>query len=134
MALQAVPNIVMNGKAREAIGFYQKVFGAEVVFQSTVGERPNYQENEKNLIAHAVLKIGESQIMMSDLVSDLPFQDGSQISLCIVSDDLAASKKMFNQLKEKGTVLMELTKTHFTLGYGIVTDQFGVTFQISTAG
>ena len=46
--------------------------------------------------------------------------------------DIEKSTKMFESLKQDGQVNMPLQKTHFSPAYGIVTDKFGVTFQITT--
>ncbi|MCH1624028.1 VOC family protein [Ferdinandcohnia quinoae] len=137
MKLQAIPYILMNGRAREAIEFYRNVLNADILFQSSIGDRPKdiasqFLEIEQELIAHAVLKIGETQIMISDILTGIPSIDGGKISICLIIEGVASSQRIFNQLKVGGTVNLDLAKTHYSPAYGIVTDKFGVTFQIST--
>ena len=128
---------IMDGRAKEAIDYYQEVLNAKVVFIQTLGQGPKAEvsklkENQLGLIAHSVLKIGETEIMVSDSIPELPFQTGNQITICISCDDISISKQIYEKLKEEGKVILELTALYFSPAYGMVTDKFGVTFQIFT--
>jgi PhnB protein len=138
MSLQLTPFILMNGRANEAIQFYQEVLNAQVLFKQTIGEGPKedaskFKENELDYIAHSVLKIGDSTLMIADIIPALPFNKGNHISICITCNEVSKTKELYEKLKENGEVNLELDKLHFSPAYGIVTDQFGVTFQIFTA-
>ena len=128
---------IMDGRANEAIEYYQEVLNAKVIFKQTLGEGPKNEvsklkENQLGLIAHSVLKIGETEIMVSDSLPALPFQNGNQITICITSDDISLTKQVYDKLKEEGKIILELTELYFSPAYGMVTDKFGVTFQIFT--
>lgn len=138
MSLQFTPFIMMNGKAKEAISYYEEVFGAKVLFRQTIGEGPKedaarFKKEELDLVAHSVLQIGDTQIMISDMLPGLPFKNGTQISICITTPDVSTTDKFYNRLKEDGKVIVELGKVHFSPAYAIVIDKYGVTFQIFTA-
>lgn len=129
---------IMDGRAKEAIEYYQEVLNAKVIFMQTLGEGPKdevakLKENQSGLIAHSVLKIGESEIMVSDIIPGVPFQKGNQISICITSNDVSLTKQFYEKLKENGKINIELREIYFSPAYGMVTDKFGVTFQIFTA-
>ncbi len=137
MSYQIVPYILMNGRAKEAIEYYQETLNAKVLFQQTFGEGPKddavkMKEDELNLIAHSVLKIGENQFMIADIIPALPFQTGNQVSICITTSDIELAKQLYENLKKDGKVLIEFNEIYFSPGYGMVTDKFGVTFQIYT--
>ena len=138
MSLKLIPFIqIMEGKAKEAIEFYQEVLHAKVIFMQTIGEGPKaevskFKESQLGLIAHSVLKIGESEIMVSDILPGVPFQKGNQISICITSDDILITKQMYEKLMENGKIIIELSEIYFSPAYGMVTDKFGVTFQTFT--
>lgn len=137
MSCQLVSYILMNGRAKEAIEYYQNALNAKVLFQQTFGEGPKddvikMKEDELNLVAHSVLKIGENKIMIADIIPELPFQNGTQVSICITTDDIEEAKQFYENLKKEGTVLIELNEIYFSPAYGMVTDKFGVTFQIYT--
>lgn len=137
MSFQLVPYILMNGRAKEAIEYYQETLNAKVLFQQTFGEGPKdtlamFKENELDFISHSVLKIGETQIMIADIIPELSFQNGNQVSICITTSDIALSKQLYENLKKDGKVIIELNEIHFSPSWGMVTDKFGVTFQIYT--
>lgn len=138
MSLKLISFIqIMDGRAKEAIGYYQEVLNAKVIFMQTLGQGPKdevskFKENQLDLIAHSVLKIGESEIMVADIFPGVPFQKGNQISICITSDDISITKQFYEKLKEDGKILIELNKNFFSPAYGMVIDKFGVTFQIFT--
>ncbi|WP_428911681.1 VOC family protein [Niallia sp. Krafla_26] len=139
MAMSLSPYLMMNGNAKEAIEFYEKVLGAEVLFNQTFGEMPEnpefpIAEEAKELVSHAMLKIGESELMFSDNYPGQASQSGDQVTICISTDDIEKSKQIFNDLKQDGQIKMPLQDTFFSPAYGIVTDKFGVTFQIYTEG
>jgi PhnB protein len=137
MSLQLNAFIMMDGNAQEAILFYEKSLGAKVLFKQTVGEGPKNSEisltaDEKARVSHSVLKIGESEIMVSDNLPGQPFQSGNQVTICITADVKEEAKQIYEALKQEGQVNMPLQETYFSPAYGIVIDKFGVTFQIFT--
>lgn len=137
MSTQLIAYILMNGRANEAIEYYKEALNADVLFKQTFGEGPkdeiaNLKENELNLIAHSVLKIGEGKIMIADSIPELPFKNGNQVSICITTSDISLAKQFYENLKKDGKVLIELNEIYFSPAYGMITDKFGVTFQIYT--
>jgi PhnB protein len=137
MTLRMSPYLVMNGNAREAILFYEKALGAQVLFSQTFGEMPEnpeypLPEEAKGLISHAMLKVGETDLMFSDNFPGQTSQIGDQVTICISANDAETSKRIFDSLQDGGQVKMQYQETFFSPGYGIVTDKFGVTFQIYT--
>ena len=137
MSLKLTPYFVMNGNAKEAIEFYEKALDAKLVFSQTFGEMPEnpefpIPEEAKDRITHATITIGESELMFSDTFPGQPHQIGNQVTVCITTDSLEQSQRIFDALKQDGKVNMPLQETFFSPGYAIVTDQFGITFQIFT--
>lgn len=137
MTLQLAPYLMMNGNAKEAIQFYGKAMDAKVLFSQTFGEMPEDPEHPlpaeaKDLIGHAMLKVSETDLMFSDIFPGSPFQIGNQVTICISSNDKDKSKQIFDALQQGGQVAMPFQETFFSPGYGIVTDKFGVTWQIFT--
>lgn len=139
MTLRLTPYLMMNGNAKEAIEFYEKALDAKVLFSQTFGEMPEnpefpLPESAKGLISHAMLKVGENDLMFSDIFPGQPHQTGSQVTICISSNDPSKSKQIYEALLDGGQVNMPLQETFFSPLYGIVTDKFGVTFQLYTEG
>jgi PhnB protein len=130
---------MMNGNAKEAIEFYEKALDAQVLFSQTFGEMPEnpdfpLPEEAKGLISHAMVKVGETDLMFSDNFPGQDSQIGDQVTICLSTEDIEKSEQIFEALKQSGQVKMPLVETFFSPAYGIVTDKFGVTFQIYTEG
>ncbi len=125
-----------NGNTREVVEFYANVFGTEQPKIMTFGEappNPEYPlpEEAKNLVMHARLNIHGSNIMFSDVFPGMPFIEGNNISLAVVSTNLDDVKSQFNKIKEGGKVVMELQETFWSKCYGQVTDKFGIFWQFN---
>lgn len=139
MSLSLIPYLVMDGNAKEAIGFYKEALNAELVMQQTFGEMPESGEfpisdEDKDKIMHATLQVGESQLMFADNVPGQPHQIGNQVTICISTNEKDKSTAMYEALEQGGNVIMPLQETFFSPAFGMVTDKFGVTFQIHTQG
>lgn len=124
-----------NGNCREAVEFYAKVFGTEAPQFMTFGEappNPEYPlpEEAKDLIMHTRLLISGSNVMFSDTFPGMPFVEGNNISLALVSKNEEEVRSAFHKLQEGGKVGMELQETFWSKLYGHVTDKFGIQWQL----
>lgn len=125
-----------NGNCREAVEFYAKVFGNSDPQIMTFGEappNPDYPlpEEAKALVMHARLNVDGSNVMFSDVFPGMPFTQGNNISLALVTRNEEDVKSWFNQLKEGGSVTMELQQTFWSKLYGSLKDKFGIEWQVS---
>lgn len=128
--------INFNGNTREAVEFYAEVFGTEKPHIMTFGETPqdpNYPlpEEAKNLVMHTRLNINGSNVMFSDVFPGMPFVQGNNITLALISTDMDEMKSWFNKLQEGGSIGMELQETFWSKLYGQVTDKFGIGWQFN---
>lgn len=137
MTLQLTPYIMLDGNAMEAIQFYERSLDAKVFFKQTFGEGPEtpeqpFSEEAKERLSHSVLKIGETELYVADTFPGQPNQKGNQVQVCITAPNVEKSNQLYESLQQEGQVITPLQKTHFSAAYGMVTDKFGVTFQIFT--
>ncbi|MDG0811001.1 VOC family protein [Cohnella rhizosphaerae] len=137
LSIRFVPFIQLDGRAREAIQFYENALGAEVTFSQTFGAGPGASdampETMKNRIAHSELKIGDAQLMVADCEPGKNPLEGDLLTICITTPDADQATRMYNALREDGTVITPLGAFHFSPAYGVVKDKFGVTFQCFTS-
>lgn len=137
MSLRMNPYIFLNGNAKEAISFYEKALNAEVLMIQTYAQMPAspdfpLPEEAKDRVSHATIRVGETDLMFSDTFPGHPVQSSHQVQICITSDEVDQSTRIFDALKEGGKVGMPLQETFWSPAYGSLTDQFGVTWNIST--
>ncbi|MBU8690974.1 VOC family protein [Priestia megaterium] len=137
MVLGIYPYLVMNGNGQEAVKFYEQALDAKVIGVQTFGEMPGNPEFPTPIeaidrVMNAHLKVGDTDLMLSDTFPGQPYQIGSQVTVAISIDSIEKSKEVFEKLKEDGQVGMPLQETFWSPSYGQVTDKFGVIWQIST--
>jgi PhnB protein len=69
--------------------------------------------------------------MFSDVFPGMPFVEGNNITLALVNKNIEELTSIFNQLKDGGTVVMDLQETFWSKLYGQVTDKFGIHWQVN---
>lgn len=79
MTLRLNPYLIMDGNAKEAIQFYEKALDAQVVMVQTFGEMPAnpdfpLPESARDRVSHALLKVGETDLMFSDTFPGQPVE------------------------------------------------------------
>jgi len=136
MTVKLTPYITLEGRTKEAIQFYQQSFGAEILTMVTYDEMPSmnstFTDELKHLVAHAKLKVGETELMFSDSPGGESKGDGKRVTICITTNDVDHSKRIYEALRQDGQVNLPFKEEPFSPGFGDVTDKFGITFQIYT--
>lgn len=127
--------INFDGTCREAVDFYANVFDSEVQGLMTFDDMPpdpdyTVADADRDKIMYCSVSIGGTDVMFSDVPDDMPYTQGNNISPVVGMSGEAAVRRVFDRLKESGNVEMELEKTFWSELYGMVTDQFGITWQL----
>lgn len=123
-----------DGDCRDALAFYTEVFKLEIPTNiMTYDNNPqgSFGEGNEGRILYASLPIFGSNVMFSDCPAGSYYVKGTNIALTLGTQDEAEIARIFNAFAESGTVLMPLAKTFFSEFYGMVTDKFGITWQLS---
>ncbi|WP_433942851.1 VOC family protein [Paenibacillus sp. SN-8-1] len=139
MIVGMYPYLVTNGNGQEAVKFYEAALDAQVLSVQTFGDMPDNPEHPtppeaKNLVLNAHLKVGNTDLMLSDNFPGQPYQLGSQVTIALTLNDAKKAEEVFNKLQDGGQVIMALQETFWSPLYGQLTDKFGVTWQVSTLG
>jgi PhnB protein len=128
------PYLFFGGRCEEAIEFYRKALGAEVVrlarFKDAPEPQPGLPECFAEKVMHASLQIGSTIIMASDGQCEGP-GNFEGFSLSITVGDEAEAERVFAALSEGGLVTMQLAKTFWAPKFGILQDRFGVGWMVS---
>lgn len=82
----------------------------------------------KDHIMHARLTKGSTVIMASDCPPGTPLTQGNNFSININCDSMDEIQKLFAALFENGKVVMPLQDMFWGDHWGMVTDQFGVSW------
>ena len=135
--MKVQPYLFFDGRCEEAIEFYKRTLGADVLTLLRFNEAPEppppgmVPPGSENKIMHASMRIGETEVMASDGRSmGNPVFQGVSLSLSVSSE--AEADRLFNALGEGGQVQMPIGKTFFSPRFGMVADRFGVSWMIVT--
>ncbi len=135
MALSVYLNF--DGNCREAVQFYADVFNTEMQEIMTYEQMPpeegvDLPEDAKDMVLHTHLDIKGTMVMFSDVLPGMggPIKMGNNISITVVSEDLAEIQQLYDRLKEGGIIDMELGETFFSKAFASLTDQFGIPWQL----
>ena len=126
------PYLFFDGRCEEALEYYRRVLGAEVVMLMRFKENPEPGMSPPGAgekVMHCSFRIGKSEIMASDgMCQGRPTFSGVSLSLSV--PDIATAERLFLALGEGGQVQMPFTKTFFSPGFGMVADKFGVSWMV----
>ncbi|MED3561893.1 VOC family protein [Bacillus xiapuensis] len=129
---QITPYLMFDGNAREALEFYREVFQGEILNAQTYGEAGyNNSPEAQNLLIHAQFKKDDLFIMASDTFPGNAINKGNNISLALDLDSEEEILRLYDALREKGKVYMELQDTFWGAKYAKVTDPFGITWDLN---
>jgi PhnB protein len=124
MASLLTPYLSFRTEARQAMEFYQQVFGGDLTL-STFGEM-GMSGPEADLIMHAQLETPSGfTLMASDTPPGMDYQSGSSITVAITGDDVDDLRGYFEQLADQGTISTPLEKQMWGDEYGACVDRFG---------
>jgi PhnB protein len=125
------PYIAFEGNAREAMEFYQSVFGGELRV-NTFGEFGNDDPAVADKVMHAMLETDAGYALMaSDTAPGMPFSPGTTITISLSGDDDAALRGYWEKLAAGGTVNMPLEKQMWGDEFGQCTDKFGLAWMVN---
>lgn len=131
------PYLFFGGRCAEALAFYRATFNAEQTMLMRFKDNPEPMSGEgcaggpppPDNVMHASLKIGDTELMMSDGMPGAPM--GFQgFSLSVSANDEAHARKLFDAIAAEGQIQMPLGKTFFSPCFGCVADKFGVSWMV----
>ena len=134
MASRLNPYISFNGNARQAMEFYQQVFGGDLNL-NTFGDFGQSDSADANKIMHGQLETPSGYtIMGADTPAQMDFQPGTNYSVSLSGDTAAELRGYWQQLSDGGTVTVPLEKQMWGDEFGMCVDKFGVAWMVNIAG
>ncbi|MFE1249311.1 VOC family protein [Streptomyces sp. NPDC058735] len=134
MSSRLNPYLTFNGDARQAMEFYQQVFGGTLVL-STFGEFGQEDTPHADKIMHAMLETaGGFTLMASDSPPGMEIPQGGPFSVSLSGDDDAELRGYWEKLSADGSVSVPLEKQMWGDVFGMCTDRFGVPWMVDISG
>jgi PhnB protein len=119
--------LTFNGNCREAMNFYKKCLGGELVLQ-TIGESPmadKMPSKMKESILHSKLTKGDLILMASDMVGENGLIKGNAVSLMLNCNSEEEIKTYYVNLSADGQATHPLEISFWGALFGDLTDKFG---------
>jgi PhnB protein len=134
MATLLNPYLSFKGNAREAMDFYQTVFGGELT-RMTFGETPNVPSDpaEADKVMHSMLVTeGGLALMGADTPTGMG-EPGPNSSISLSGDDDAELRGYWEKLSGSGQVTVPLETAPWGDSFGMCVDGFGVPWMVNIA-
>jgi PhnB protein len=132
--MQVQPYLFFDGRCEEALEFYRDAVGAKVEALMRFKDSPEPPPADcapvgADKVMHASLRIGDTQVMVSDGdARGRPEFKGFSLALTVADADEA--QRRFAALGEGGQVVVPLGKTFFSPSFGMLVDRFGVHWMV----
>jgi PhnB protein len=130
--MKLTPYLHFAGNAEAALNFYRDCLGGEIVMLSRYGDSPMpVDEDYKQKLIHSRLVFGDNMIMISDSFKGQAVHTNGNIQMSIEMPDEAAMETVFNKMAAGGTITMPLAKQFWGAHFGMLQDQFGVSWMFN---
>ena len=125
------PYITFPGSAREAMEFYQQVFGGDLAL-NTFGQYGAPDTPEADNIMHGMLEAPNGFTLMgADTPPGMEHNPGDNMAISLSGDDADELRGYWEQLSAGGTVSVPLEKQMWGDEFGMCADRFGVPWMVN---
>jgi PhnB protein len=135
MTTQLNPYLGFRGQAREAMTFYQSVFGGQLEVTTFADQGgTGIPDSEADNVMHSALSVSDTlQLMGSDVPGHM---DGELHNgrVALSGDDVDTLRGWFDGLAAGGTVNVPLEKAPWGDWFGDLTDKYGVSWMVNISG
>ncbi|GAA1069958.1 VOC family protein [Kitasatospora arboriphila] len=132
MASRLNPYISFDGDARQAMEFYQGVFGGDLDLNTFGQFNPDQTGEMADRIMHGMLVTPRGYTLMgADNPPGMEHRPGNNITVSLSGDDDAELRGYWAALSEGGTVAVPLEKQMWGDVFGMCTDRFGITWLVN---
>ena len=130
--MSIAPYLFFNGTCAEAVKAYEKIFGAKVVMMMKNADAPpeSRMPGNDNLIMHVRLDLNGMTLLASDCPPNM-YDKPQGFKVMYAVDKADEGQRVFNALKEGGSVQLDYQKTFWAHRFGMVTDKFGIPWMIN---
>ncbi|MFE7775370.1 VOC family protein [Streptomyces sp. NPDC057445] len=131
MASRLNPYLSFGGDARQALEFYEEVFGGTLAL-NTYGESGQAATPDADRIMHGMLETPSGFTLMgADSPPGMEHTPGNNFSVSLSGDDAAELRGYWEKLSAGGSVAVPLEKQMWGDVFGMCTDRFGIPWMVN---
>jgi PhnB protein len=136
VAIKTVAHINFRGQAREALAFYQTVFGGDLTVVTHAQAYGTEETSEADLVSWGqVVSVEGFALMAFDVPPSTPFEAGEiPFFVSVRGGDADEIFAYWAKLSEGATIVVPLAQSSWAKLYGMVRDKFGVTWVLDVPG
>jgi PhnB protein len=126
------PYLFFGGNCRDAFTRYEEILGGELTLL-TMKDVPGDEEpppGTADMIIHAALSTGGDVLMGSDDPTAETFGPVQGMMVSYDATDVDDAERVFEALRDGGTVTQALQPTFFSAAFGMCVDRFGTPWMI----
>jgi PhnB protein len=129
--------LFFNGRCEEALNFYAQCLGGKITalmrFEGSPMDNDRMPPGWGQKVMHANFQADGAQFMASDGMPGMPAPIYGGFSMSVyVPNDKAKAQQLFDALAEGGKVTMPFAPPFWGGHFGMLIDQFGVPWMVST--
>lgn len=129
------PYLNFRENAREAMEFYQSVFGGELNVSTFADFQAAEDPSENDLVMHAQLDGANGITLMgADTPKRMSFDGHSGFSVSLSGDDDGLLRGYWDKLADGGQVAQPLETAPWGDSFGMLVDRFGVSWLVNISG
>ena len=135
MTTRLNPYLNFRDTTRQAMEFYQSVFGGELTV-NTFGEfGASDDPAERDKIMHSQLDAGDVfTLMAADTPNSMDYQQGTNFSVSLSGEDEPELRGYWDKLSTGGNVTVPLEQAPWGDTFGMWVDRFGTSWMVNIAG
>ena len=135
MSVALNPYLGFRDNAREAMEFYQSVFGGELTLNTFAEFQASEDPSEQDKIMHGQLVTEHGLVLMgADTPNSMEFTPPAGISISLSGDDEVTLREFWDGLSSSGTVVEPLEVAPWGDAFGMCIDRFGFMWLVNIAG
>ena len=125
--------LFFNGNCAEAVAHYCNILGGQVLHTSLYKDMPEgmVPPGFEDKVMHTTFQICGTTLMASDNCMGEDKYGGFSLSIAASSEEEA--QHAFSVLAESGEIRMPLTKTFWSVCFGMLTDKYGIEWMVNVA-
>lgn len=126
------PYLGFRDNAREAMEFYQSVFGGELDVNTFSDLGASDDPDEADKVMHSMLTTDSGFVLMAaDTPNSMSYNPGDSFSVSVSGDDEAELRGYWDKLSADGMVAMPLEPAPWGDTFGMCADRFGVNWLVN---
>jgi PhnB protein len=134
MTVRLNPYLSFRDNAREAMTFYESVFGGELDVSTFADFHASADPGEQDKIMHSQLETPDGLVLMAaDTPDGMEYRPQAGVSVSLSGDDEARLRGYWERLSEGGTVMMPFEKAPWGATFGMCVDRFGTSWMVNAA-